>query len=155
MTARRRIMIIGAVGAGKTSLIQSLLGRKLQDHKTQALEFYDWLIDTPGEYTENPMFYRSLMATSGEAGLLLMVQDATSDRPFFPFGFSEGFGLPAVGAITKMDHPAANPRRAEGLLRLSLPRGNIYYTSAVTGKGMEALRNCLLGGSDLHDNTTS
>ena len=49
----KRMMIIGPVAAGKTSLIQSLKGEKLHYRKTQAIEFDDRVIDTPGEYMEN------------------------------------------------------------------------------------------------------
>src|SRR5690606_24230697 len=108
MSFRRKVMIIGAIEAGKSSLIKALFGEQGQAAKTQALEFRDWIIDTPGEYSENPFHYRSLMVTAQEACLLLMVQDATRERNYFPPGFSSGFPIPSIGIITKCDHPKAN-----------------------------------------------
>lgn len=140
----KRVMIIGAVGTGKSSLIKALTGEEQPAKKTQALEFKDWLIDTPGEYSENPLFYRSLMVTSMEAKLLVLVQDATKKRNYFPPGFAAGFPVRAIGVITKIDHPEANPEQAEKLLRESLPQGEIRFTSAVTKEGIEPLRNQLL-----------
>lgn len=136
----KRVMIIGAVGAGKSSLVQALMGNGEPARKTQTLEYHDWIIDTPGEYSENPLYYRTLMATSLEAGLLIMVQDATRDRNSFPPGFSQGFPIAPIGVITKTDHPEANVERAERLLRESVTEGEIIQTSSQTGQGIEVLK---------------
>ncbi|QMV43579.1 EutP/PduV family microcompartment system protein [Cohnella cholangitidis] len=138
-----RIMLIGAVGAGKSSLIRALTDAERQTVKTQSLVYYDALIDTPGEYTENPLFYRSLMATSHQAAAVLLVQDATRDRTGFPPGFAGGFPVPAIGAVTKLDHPEANTERAIGLLRQALPVGDIVLTSALSRLGIEEMRELL------------
>lgn len=135
----KRVMIIGAIEAGKSSLVRALFNDEQPARKTQALEYRDWVIDTPGEYSENPMFYRTLMATSLEAGIVVMVQDATRDRNYFPPGFSQGFPQDCVGVITKIDHPNADPERAEAFLRQSLGEGNIFRTSSHTGEGVSEL----------------
>ncbi|MGO0060149.1 EutP/PduV family microcompartment system protein [Brevibacillus fluminis] len=141
----KRVMIIGAVGAGKSSLVRALEGDDEPARKTQTLEFHDWIIDTPGEYSENPLYYRTLMATSLEAGLLLMVQDATRDRNYFPPGFSQGFPVAPIGVVTKMDHPDADAERARTLLHESLaPDQPVFLTSAATGAGIAELRRFLL-----------
>ncbi|RKP54073.1 ethanolamine utilization protein EutP [Cohnella endophytica] len=138
-----RIMLIGAVGSGKSSLIKALADSPGQVAKTQSLIYYDGLIDTPGEYMENPLFYRSLMATSHQASAVLLVQDATRDRNGFPPGFAGGFPIPAIGAVTKTDHPSANADRAVALLRQALPQGEIALTSAHSSIGIERLRALL------------
>ncbi|EXX87788.1 ethanolamine utilization protein EutP [Paenibacillus darwinianus] len=141
----RKVMIIGAVGAGKSSLVKALFGdsRPESAAKTQSLVYREWLIDTPGEYSENPLYYRSLMATSHEAAAVLLVQDATRSRNYFPPGFASGFPVPAVGAVTKIDHPDADAQRASALLGQSLPGGDIYPTSSATGEGVEELKERL------------
>ncbi|WP_409346858.1 EutP/PduV family microcompartment system protein [Paenibacillus sp. MBLB4367] len=140
----RKVMIIGAVGAGKSSLVRALFHDDAPAVKTQSLSYRDWVIDTPGEYTENPMFYRSLMATSHEACAVLLVHDATRGRNYFPPGFASGFPVPALGAITKMDHPKADAELAARLLRQSLASSDIYYTSSADKRGIEELRSRLL-----------
>lgn len=139
----KKAMVIGAVGAGKSTLIKALFGDTGPAAKTQSLVFRDWLIDTPGEYSENPMYYRSLMVTSHEAAVVLMVHDAVRNRNYFPPGFALGFPVPVLGAITKIDHPDADPDRAVRLLRQSLPDADILLTSSETGQGIAALRDKL------------
>lgn len=140
----KRIMIIGSVGAGKSTLMQALFREDQPARKTQSLEYRDWLIDTPGEYTENPMYYRSLMATSFEASMLMIVQDATAKHIALPHGFAGGFPIPAMGVITKADHPEANQERAESLLRVAMPEGEIWLTSSLTKHNIDPLRQRLL-----------
>lgn len=140
----KKIMVIGSVGAGKSTLIRSLFGDPGPATKTQSLVYRDWLIDTPGEYSENPLYYRSLMATSHQAAAVLLVQDATRERNYFPPGFATGFPIPCLGAVTKTDHPKADTARAVRLLRQSLPAGDIFLTSAIGKEGIEELKQRLL-----------
>ena len=46
----KKIMLVGRSGAGKTTLTQAMKGRKTTYHKTQYINNYDVIIDTPGEY---------------------------------------------------------------------------------------------------------
>ncbi|MGZ9585200.1 EutP/PduV family microcompartment system protein [Paenibacillus marinisediminis] len=139
-----RIMIIGSVGAGKSSLMHALFEDERPARKTQSLEYREWLIDTPGEYSENPLYYRSLMATSFEARLLVIVQDSTVRRMTLPPGFASGFPIPAIGILTKIDHPHADIALAEQLLRVALPQGELWHTSSHTRHNIDPLRERLL-----------
>ncbi|NQX69804.1 50S ribosome-binding GTPase [Paenibacillus alba] len=140
----KKVMIIGAVGAGKSTLIKALFGETDPAIKTQSLLYRDWVIDTPGEYSENPMYYRSLMATSHETAAVLLVQDATRSRNYFPPGFEQGFPVLTVGAVTKIDHPKADVDEAIRLLRQSLPEGEIFVTSAESKEGIQRLKERLM-----------
>jgi ethanolamine utilization protein EutP len=140
----KKIMIIGAVGAGKSTLIKALFGESDPAAKTQSLVYRDWLIDTPGEYSENPLYYRSLMATSHETAAVLLVQDAARDRNYFPPGFEQGFPVLTIGAVTKIDHPKADIDRAITLLRQSLSEGQIFLTSAESSEGIQELKKRLM-----------
>ena len=44
----KKFMLVGAVSAGKTSLMQAIYGQDLSYQKTQAIDFKDNIIDTPG-----------------------------------------------------------------------------------------------------------
>lgn len=45
---KNRAMLIGAIGAGKSTLTNALLGKKVEAVKTQTLIYHDWIVDTPG-----------------------------------------------------------------------------------------------------------
>ena len=44
---KNRVMIIGGVQAGKSTLMNTLLGKESSANKTQALVYDDWIVDTP------------------------------------------------------------------------------------------------------------
>lgn len=48
----RKIMFVGRSESGKTTLTQAMKGKKIIYHKTQYVNHYDVIIDTPGEYAE-------------------------------------------------------------------------------------------------------
>jgi ethanolamine utilization protein EutP len=139
-----KVMVIGPIGSGKSTLTKRLLADSTPVTKTQVLTYMDWIIDTPGEYSENPMFYRSLMATSLEAKVLLVIQDATKHQQLLPPNFSQGFPLKPLGVITKIDHPLANLERAKQILRQVLPFSEIFQVSSITLEGISALKAAIL-----------
>lgn len=138
-----KVMLIGPIGSGKSTLTKCLLEDSSPVLKTQALNYTDWIIDTPGEYSENPLFYRSLMATSLEARVLLVIQDATRLQQILPPNFAQGFPIIPLGVITKIDLPDANLVKAEKLLRQVLPQNEIFHVSSVTLKGISELRTAI------------
>ena len=46
----KKIILIGRSECGKTTLTQALKGEKIHYHKTQYVNRFDVIIDTPGEY---------------------------------------------------------------------------------------------------------
>jgi ethanolamine utilization protein EutP len=62
----KRIMLIGRSGCGKTTLSQALQGHTQCYRKTQAIEYYPAIIDTPGEYLESRRYFAALRATAGD-----------------------------------------------------------------------------------------
>ncbi|WP_155592893.1 EutP/PduV family microcompartment system protein [Lysinibacillus cavernae] len=134
---KNRVMIIGGVQAGKSTLMNTLLGKESQANKTQALVYDDWIVDTPGEYVENPMYYRNIMATSLEVTHVIYLQDATAERSVFPPQFSLGIPKIQIGVITKIDAPNANIERATALLKNVMTQGPIVKTSSWQKLGIE------------------
>lgn len=138
MQSNNRAMIIGGIDAGKTTLTDALLDRdhKPRKVKTQSLTYDSWIVDTPGEYTENPLHYRNLMATSMEVTHVLYIQDATNNKSIFAPGFSSGINKLAIGVVTKADHEDADVDYAVELLKKAIVRGPIVIASAYTGQGL-------------------
>lgn len=135
----KRVMIVGAVDSGKTSLLLAMNGESKRAVKTQTINFNSYTIDTPGEYMENPGMYRALMSTSQQAKCIMFTQDSTSNKSIFPPGFARAFNCMSIGIITKIDHPSSNVKRAEKFLSQLCLRGMIFKVSAFTGEGLEDL----------------
>jgi ethanolamine utilization protein EutP len=134
-------MLIGSVGAGKSTLTNALLEKKVEAVKTQSLIYYDWIVDTPGEYTENPLFYKNIMATSLEVTHVLYLQDATKNKMIFPPGFSTGINKIPIGVVTKSDSEKADVDHAVTLLKkVLLNKGPIVITSSLNNVGLEEIR---------------
>ena len=99
----KKIILMGAVGCGKTSLIQALRGETLTYDKTQTLEFSDDMIDTPGEYMLHRKFIQSLTVTAAEADVVGLVQSVTEREQIFSQGFGAMYPKTVIGIVTKMD----------------------------------------------------
>ena len=134
-------MLIGPVGAGKTSLINALQHNCGTARKTQSILFSDGMIDTPGEYAQMPRFYSSLAVTAAEARLIVMVQAANDFREALPPGFAGMFPRPVMGIITKIDLAGADREKARERLQQAGVRGPFFFVSALTGEGLTAVIN--------------
>ena len=134
-----KIILIGNVACGKTTICQYLNHMEIRYKKTQALEVYNTTIDTPGEYLENRGYLRSLMVTATETDQVVLVQDASRDQFFFSPGQSSAFTLPVAGVVTKID--IATPKQiADAVELLQLAGADpIFKVSPMTGEGMEEL----------------
>ena len=76
-------MLVGRSGAGKTTLTQALKGKKITYHKTQYINHYDVIIDTPGEYAENKTLARALILYSYEADVIGLLMSAVEDYSLY------------------------------------------------------------------------
>jgi ethanolamine utilization protein EutP len=139
-----KAMFIGASGSGKTTLYQRLFNLPLAFTKTQALEFNDQIVDTPGEYLENRSYYSALLVTSMEVDLVALVMSCTDTQTVFPPGFARMFTRPTLGIITKTDllNASLSSSFAESSLRLAGVNG-IVPTSAWENLGIEELKEVL------------
>ncbi|NLR09010.1 MULTISPECIES: EutP/PduV family microcompartment system protein [Lactobacillaceae] len=139
----QRAMFIGAIGCGKTTLLQRLKDLTIHYNKTQALEFYQNIIDTPGEYIEHRRMYTSIATTAMDADVVVMLQSATDQRLIYPEAFSTMFARPVIGVVTKTDiaDQAAIAWAADQLKRAGAKQ--LFEVSALTGDRTEALRQFL------------
>lgn len=99
----KKPIFVGAIGCGKTTLCQRLQGAALDYRKTQAVEFYQDMIDTPGEFVEHHQLYNALTVTAAEADVIVLLQSVSDRRQTFSPGFGSMFPKPKVGIVTKID----------------------------------------------------
>ena len=135
----KKIMVIGAVGSGKTTLCQRLHGHELVYKKTQAIEYFPEAIDTPGEFAQQRMFYSRLMVTATEAEVIVLLQSVTQTNQIFPPLVANMFNKSVIGVVTKIDL-AANDEI--NLVRKQLELAGvekIFEVSALTNQGVDEL----------------
>ena len=134
----KKIMLVGAVGTGKTTLTQRLKGQKISYHKTQAIQFEDLVIDTPGEFTQRRQYYSALQVTSTEANVVGLLQSVGESFDTFPPGFGSMFACPSIGIITKIDLAESDDdiKRAE-LSLLNAGAVKIFKVSSTEDEGIE------------------
>ena len=137
-------VLMGMSGCGKTTLIQALMGERLEYVKTQTIERHLHFIDTPGEYMEIRHYYRALIVTSADADEIGLVQDVGRESSWIPPAFASTFAKPVFGIVTKTDlatSPDDIGHAREALVRAGAEP--IFEVSALTGDGLAPLADYL------------
>ena len=134
----RKIIFIGRSEAGKTSLTQAMKGEHITYHKTQYVNNYDVIIDTPGEYAETKTLGGALAVYSYEADVVGLLLSAIEPYSLYPPNVTTLCNREVIGIVTKIDHPQANVRQAEEWLRLAGCE-KIFRISSYTGEGVPEL----------------
>lgn len=131
----KKIILMGRSECGKTTLRQALKGDTIHYHKTQYINHYDVVIDTPGEYAETNTLGRALALYSYEADVVGLLIGAQEPYSLFPPCVTASSARPVIGIVTQIDHPEANPDRAENWLRLAGCE-TVFRVSSYTGEGI-------------------
>ena len=139
----KKVMLIGRTGCGKTTLTQKLMNEEVKYKKTQAVTYKSKIIDTPGEYVENKMYYKSLLVLSADAKIIILVQSAIDGATLFPPKFSTMFSKKEIiGVITKTDLENANIERSKRFL-LEAGATEVFTIGLNDEKGLEEIRKRL------------
>lgn len=112
-------------------------------NKTQAVEFYDNIIDTPGEYVEHRELYSGLRTTSTGAKLVVLMQSAVDPRIVLPAGFSTMFTQESIGVVTKID--LATQQQIDLVKKRLLEAGvkKVFTVSAIKGTNVKEFMDYL------------
>ena len=138
---------MGRSEAGKTTLTQALRGETITYHKTQYINNFDVIIDTPGEYVQTHSLGHALALYVYEADVVGLLISATEPFTLFPPNITCLTNRDTIGIVTKINDEKANPERAERWLRLSGCK-NVFFVDSVTGEGVYELLNYLLEDGD-------
>lgn len=139
----KRILMVGSVASGKTTLCQRINGLARVYRKTQSLEVINTVVDTPGEYLERRSMMRNLMTVAVDVDCVLFLMDPTQERFMFSPGHAFSFPVPVAGVVTKTDLASEKEAAAaEELLRLA-GADPVFRVSAETGEGIGQLMDFL------------
>ena len=140
----KKTMLIGRTGCGKTTLTQKLMDEEVKYKKTQAVSYKRKIIDTPGEYVENKMYYKSLLVLSADAKVIVLVQSAIDGATLFPPKFSTMFPKKEViGIITKVDLAEADIERSKRFL-VDAGATEVFTIGLNDEEGLEVIKKRLV-----------
>lgn len=144
----KKIVLMGRSESGKTTLTQALRGEKITYHKTQYINHFDVVIDTPGEYAQTARLGHALALYSYEADVVGLLIAATENYSLFPPCITCMVNRDVIGIITKINDPKANKERAERWLHLSGCK-KIFYVDSKKGEGVPELLDYLAEDGDI------
>ena len=131
----KKLILMGRVAAGKTTLTQALKGEQLHYCKTQYINYMDTIIDTPGEYTELRQTSGALALYAYEADVVGLVLSANEPYSIFSPCITSLVNREVVGIISGIDNPDANVERVARWLKLAGCK-KIFPVSAIPGEGL-------------------
>ena len=134
----KKIILIGRSECGKTTLTQAMRGETVMYHKTQYVNHYDVIIDTPGEYIQTRTLGGALALYSFEAQVIGLLLSATEPFSLYSPCITGMATREVVGIITKIDHQNARVDLAEQWLKLAGCR-TIFRVNSRTGEGVGEL----------------
>lgn len=134
----RKIILAGRSGSGKTTLTQAMKGEEVRYQKTQYVNYFEKIIDTPGEYIQTKSLGSALALYAYEADVVGLLLAATEQYSLYPPNITCMVNREVVGIVTKIHAPGANPKRAAAWLKLTGCK-KIFFLDSKTGEGIEEL----------------
>lgn len=143
----KKLILVGRSESGKTTLTQALKGEKVHYYKTQYVNYFSSIIDTPGEYAQEAKLGHALAVYTYEADVVGLICSSIEPYCLFPPNITCMCNRDVVGIVTKINHPKADVARAERWLRLAGCR-KIFYVDSVKNQGVASILNYLREDSD-------
>lgn len=138
----KKIILMGRVASGKTTLKQALRGEAIHYHKTQYIRHSDVVIDTPGEYAETQHLGRALALYTYEADVVGLLLSATEAYSLYPPCVTPCCNRPVIGIVTHIHEEGGDPARAERWLRLA-GCTTVFHVDSTTGEGVRNILDYL------------
>ncbi|MFV0362015.1 MAG: EutP/PduV family microcompartment system protein [Suipraeoptans sp.] len=144
----KKIVLMGRSEAGKTTLTQALKGDKIHYKKTQYVNNFDVIIDTPGEYAQTKGLGQALALYTYESDIVGLLLSATESYSIYPPCVTATANREVIGIVTKINDNEANVARAENWLRLAGCK-KIFYVDSKKQEGITELLEYLREEGDV------
>ena len=131
----KKIILIGRSECGKNTLTQALKGEKIHYHKTQYVNRFDVIIDTPGEYIQTKNLGNAIAMYTFEADVVGLLMSSREPYSLYPPCVTPLCNRPVIGIVTQINSDGADPDRAESWLRLAGCE-TIFRVDSKTGEGV-------------------
>ena len=144
----KKMILVGRSEAGKTTLTQALKGEKVHYHKTQYINRFDVIIDTPGEYIQSKNLAAGLAMYTFEADVVGLLMSAVEPYSLLSPCCAVVANRDVIGIVTKINHPDARVDMAEQWLRLAGCQ-TIFFVDSHTGEGVWQILEYLREAGDV------
>ena len=144
----KKLILIGRSEAGKTTLTQALKGETITYQKTQYINYYDVIIDTPGEYAQTAKLGRALALYSYEADVVGLLLAANEPYSLYPPNITCMVNREVIGIVTKIDREDADPEQAARWLRLTGCK-KIFFVNSRASEGVAEILEYLSEPDDV------
>lgn len=138
----RKMILMGRSEAGKTTLTQALRGEEIHYYKTQYINHYESVIDTPGEYAQSRRLGKALALYTYEADLVGILVAANEPYSLFPPNVTTQANRECIGIVTKIDLPDANVPLADRWLEIAGCK-KIFHVNSIKGEGVAEILDYL------------
>ncbi len=135
---KKKIMFMGRSGAGKTTLTQALYGEDIEYHKTQYVNYSEYIIDPPGEYIEDKQFGFALALYSYEVDVVGFILAANEPFSLYSPASTATATRPVIGIVTQINNPGADPNLAKEWLEIAGCE-KVFFIDSVTREGLDKL----------------
>lgn len=135
---KRKIMFMGRSGAGKTTLTQALYGEDIEYHKTQYVNYSEYIIDPPGEYIEDKQFGFALALYSYEVDVIGFILAANEPFSLYSPASTATATREVIGIVTQINNPGADPALAREWLEIAGCE-KVFFVDSVTREGLDTL----------------
>ena len=142
------MILMGRSECGKTTLTQALKGEHIQYHKTQYINYFDVIIDTPGEYIQTKQLGYALALYAYEADVVGLLLSATEPYSLYPPNITSMVNREVVGIVTKINEKGANPERAKRWLKLTGCK-TIFFVDSKRQQGIAEILEYLREEGDI------
>lgn len=135
---KRKIMFMGRSGAGKTTLTQALYGEDIEYHKTQYVNYSEYIIDPPGEYIEDKQFGFALALYSYEVDVIGFILAANEPFSLYSPASTATATREVIGIVTQINSDGADPILAKEWLEIAGCE-KVFFVDSVTREGLDEL----------------
>lgn len=144
----RKLILMGRSEAGKTTLTQALKGEEIHYYKTQYVNHYESVIDTPGEYAQSHRLGKALALYTYEADIVGILVAANEPYSIFPPNVTCQANRECIGIVTKIDLPDANISLADRWLEIA-GCTKIFHVNSLKGEGVAEILDYLKEDNDM------
>lgn len=137
---RRKWLIAGNDGVGKTSLASLIEKRKLDAKKALDLQFREKTIEVSEGYIENPYLNSALIMVGQNQALVNIFMIDLEKDCHFPPNFAKSFTRPTITLINKIDLYDDYQLKKLRQIGKSIGSDHIFEISIKKGTGVEELR---------------